>query len=80
MNIQSETQNEKPPSGDTSHRIPRRVWVAACLAVVGALMIAVVAIVNEGGGSPVQIWNLGAPSFCIAAMIAVVCYAIVRHR
>ncbi len=80
MQIQTETQNEKGASSETSHRIPRRVWLAAGLAVVGVVVIALVAIVNEGGGSPVQIWNVGAPSFCIGAMIAVVCYAIVRHR
>ncbi len=80
MNIQTETQDNKVLNADASHRIPKRVWLAAGLAVFGTLVTAVVAILNESPGSAGQIWSVAAPCISLAAMIAVVCYAIVRHR
>ena len=81
MNTQSETQDNKALNGDASHRIPKRVWLAAGLALVGAILTAAVAMVNESpGGGAGQMWSVAAPSISIAAMVAVVCYAIVRYR
>lgn len=81
MQIQTETQNEKAASSDTSEHISKRVWLAAGLALVGAILTAAVAIVNESpGGGAGQMWSVAAPCLSLAAMIAVVCYAIVRRR
>jgi len=56
------------------------VWLAAWLAVVGAVVTAVVAIVNEGGPSAAQMWSVAVPCISVAAMMAIVCYAIVKFR
>ncbi len=81
MQIQTETQNEKGASSDTSERIPKRMWLAASLALVGAILTAVVAIVNESPGEGAgQMWSVAAPCISLAGMIAVVCYGIVRYR
>ena len=71
---------EKSPSNETSERIPKQVWLAAWLAVVGAVVAGAVAIVNGGVTSATHLWSVGVPCFSIAGMMAVVCYAIVRYR
>ncbi len=80
MNTQTETEDKTPVSEETNHRIPKRVWLAAWLAVLGAVMTTVVAIVNGGISSATHIWSVAAPCASIAGMIAVVCYAIQRYR
>ncbi len=79
MNTQPETQNEKATSSN-SERIPKQVRLAAWLAVLGAVLTTVVALVNGGISSGKQIWSVAAPCIAIAGMTAVVCYAIVRYR
>ncbi len=81
MQIQTETQNEKAESTGTSERIPKRVWLAAGLALIGAILTAAVAMVNEtpGGGSG-QMWSVAAPCLSLAGMMAIVCYAVVRYH
>ena len=81
MNTQTETQDTPVLKDETSHRIPKRVWLAAGLAICGAVLTAAVAMVNESPGEGAgQIWSVAAPCISIAAMVAVVCYAIVRCR
>ncbi len=80
MNAQAETQETQVRNDGTPHRIPRRVWLAASLAICGGLVTAVVAIVNESSGAAGQMWSVAAPCVSIAGMIAVVCFAIVRYR
>jgi len=81
MNTQPENQNKKALNGDVSRRIPRRVWLAAGLGLVGAILTAAVAIVNGSlGGAAQLMWSVAAPCISIATMIAVVCHAIVKYR
>ena len=80
MQIQTETQNEKAVSGNTSHCIPKQVWLSAWLAVFGAAVAAAIAIVNGGVTSASQMWSVAAPCISVALMMAVVCWAIVRYR
>lgn len=80
MNIQTETQDKQVLPDETSHRVPKRVWLAAWLAVFGAVLATVVALVNGGISHSTHIWSVAAPCLSLAGMIAVVCYAIVRYR
>lgn len=73
MNTQTETQKEQSASGDSSERVPKQVRLAAWLAVFGAA-------VTAGTASGTPIWCVAAASMSVAAMMAVVCYAIVRYR
>jgi hypothetical protein len=73
MNPQPQTQDERALSGNTSERIPKQVRLAAWLAVFGAA-------VTAGTASATPIWCVAAACISIAAMIAVVCYAILRYR
>ena len=73
MQIQTETQNEKAASSDTSERIPKQVRLAAWLAVFGA-------VVTAGTASATPIWCVAAASMSVALMMAVVCYAIVKYH
>ena len=68
-----ESPNEKPLSSDTNERVPKQVRLAAWLAAFGA-------IVAAGVASLTPIWCVAAACISVAAMMAVVCYAIVRYR
>jgi len=68
-----QSPNEKSLSGDTSERVPKQMRLAACLAVFGAA-------VTAGGGSATPIWCVARACISVAAMIAVVCYALLRYR
>jgi len=80
MTTSPQSQNEKSLRSESSQRVPKRVWLAAWLALVGAVVTEIVAIVNEGGPSATQMWSVAAPCISVAAMMAVVCYAIVKYR
>ena len=73
MTNSPQNPNDTPPGGETSNRVPKQVRLAAWLAVFGA-------IVTAGVASATPIWCVAAACISIAAMMAVVCYAIVRYR
>lgn len=73
MTDSPQSQKEKPLCGDTSDRVPKQVRLAAWLAVLGAAVAA-------GVASLTPIWCVAAACISVAAMMAVVCYAIVRYR
>jgi len=80
MPVSPASPEEKPPSGHTPDRVPKQVWLAVWFAVFGAMATAAVAIVNGGVSHATHLWSVGAPCIGIAALTAVVCYALVRYR
>jgi len=73
MTDSSQSPNEKSLGGDTAERVPKQVRLAAWLAVFGA-------VVAAGVASLTPIWCVAGACISVAAMMAVVCYAIVRYR
>ncbi len=73
MSESTQSPNEKSLTGDASERVPKQVRWAAWLAVFGT-------VVTAGVASATPIWPVAAACISVAAMTAVVCYAIVRYR
>ena len=61
------------PDNEQNDRIPRQVWLAAWLAIFGAIMVG-------GIASATPIEPIAGPCIGIAVMMAIVCYAMIRYR
>jgi hypothetical protein len=71
---------ELPTSGEGGKRTGKHVWVAAGLAVLGAVAIAGIALGNGliTGISPS--WSVSVPCGSVGIMMAVICWSILRYR
>jgi hypothetical protein len=71
---------EPPTSGEGGKRTAKHLWVAAGLAVLGALVIAAVALVNGPIAGISPSWSVGVPCGSVGIMTAVACWSILRYR
>ena len=71
---------QQPTSGEGCRRIGKHVWVAAGLAVLGASVIAGIALGNGPIAGISPSWSVGVPCISVGIMMAVVCWSIMRHR
>jgi hypothetical protein len=65
--------NDVSSRAGASERVPKQVRLAAWLAVFGAVVIA-------GVASLTPTWSVAGACISVAVMMAVTCYAMVRHR
>lgn len=61
-------------------RTGKHVWIAFALAVLGAGVIAGIALGNGPIGGISQPWSVGIPCVSVGIMTAVVCWSILRYR
>ena len=67
-------------SDESCRRTGKHVWIASGLAVLGAGVIAGIALGNGPIGGISQSWSVGVPCGSVGIMIAVVCWSILRYR
>ncbi len=71
---------EPPTSGEGGKRAGKHLWVAAGLAVLGAGVIAGIALGNGPIAGISPLGSVGVPCASVGVMTAVVCWSILRYR
>ena len=71
---------EQPMKDECGKRIGKHVWVAAGLAVLGAIAIAGIALGNGPIAGISPSWSVAVPCGSVGLMMAVVCWSILRYR